>query len=551
MKKRVYGIETEYGLALITKYGKWSCDHDRLAPYLQCFMENFRDFSQFHANGARIYLESGFHPEYATAECASLLDLIAQDKAGERILRKSFDEAIKKTALLIPSNKRIALFKNNVQYNEYDDETREAVTCGCHENFLLEKKITVGQLEEVLLPFLVARQIFCGAGWVANKAYQTRRIRFMISQRARFIGSAVGTATNPRTLSDPYGSSRAILCTARFYDEPHADKEKYSRLHLILGDSNLSELCIYLKMGTISILLEMLEEGYKFGRRIKGLRIKNPVLALKLVSQDLTCKKPVIELENGKFISAVDLLWVYVDMMSKYERINGLSPELADVRKKLEDVLWRFERREIDRATLMEVKSLGLDMEIDWLIKKAALENSLSHFGSCWNDFSEKVIRRESRDIDLYDQLRDKDLKYHDISDEGLYYFRQPDLSLEDLRLAQINTPRMVEEEKIIEMMENPPQDTRARLRGEFVKWCKGKNLTEGFNVTWERISWSFYVESEHFKGEIFLSEPLVSESTELAELFAKFSDEAFLEKIRSPYSLPNNWGRWFPRFSG
>jgi len=441
--------------------------------------------------------------------------LVAQDKAGERILRKICAKAVEavKTEreakkIIGEEAKEISLSKNNVQYGEpVGYKEADIVTFGCHENFSIEKKLGVESLKKVIVPIATARQFFSGSGWVANKSYQSQGIRYLLSQRARFIEEVVSDETHPRGATRGlFDFGRAILCTARL-NEPHADAEKYQRLHLILGDSNMSELCTYLKMGTVGILLEMLEEGYLF-EELKGITLKYPVRALHLISRDLTGQKPVIELENGKFISAIDLLWVYVSMFHHYERIQGLNPELADVKQKLTDILLRFERRKLNPETLMEEDSQGLNEEIDWLIKKDALEHTLKTYGCHWNNFYEKTIQTENRDVSLYSQLRKKDLRYHDISPNGLYNLRQPELKLTELKELGIRTSRTVEEDLITEMEDKPPQDNRAKLRGDFVRLITEKGLRNKFEIEWSEIKWNFYHQGRLFVGKIFLLDP-------------------------------------------
>jgi len=559
MKKRIYGLETEYGIAVITEDGRWICKRDGLSEYTSHFYTS--PFYGYNQNGSRIYIEMQFHPEYCTSECVNLSDLVAQDKAGERILRKICAKAVEavKTEreakkIIREEAKEISLFKNNVQYGEAEsDITRDLITFGCHENFSIEKKLGVESLKKVIVRIATARQIFSGSGWVANKSYQSQGIRYLLSQRARFIGDIVSSETHPSVIfgcnyefyyhyygpdiySEGFGLKRAILCTARL-NEPHADAEKYQRLHLILGDSNMSELCTYLKMGTVGILLEMLEEGYLF-EELKGITLKYPVRALHLISRDLTGQKPVIELENGKFISAIDLLWVYVSMFHHYERIQGLNPELADVKQKLTDILLRFERRKLNPETLMEEDSQGLNEEIDWLIKKDALEHTLKTYGCHWNNFYEKTIQTENRDVSLYSQLRKKDLRYHDISPNGLYNLRQPELKLTELKELGIRTSRTVEEDLITEMEDKPPQDNRAKLRGDFVRLITEKGLRNKFEIEWSEIKWNFYHQGRLFVGKIFLLDPFATENAELAELSSLIERDEFLQ---TPPSNPGN----------
>ena len=283
----------------------------------------------------------------------------------------------------------------------------------------------------------------------------------------------------------------------------------------------MSELSLYLKMGTLGILLEMMEEGYPFEKWVRDLTPKAPVQALHWVSHDLTCRVPVIELRNGKRISALDMLWQYVFMMARYERARGLSPELSDVLKKLIDVLWQLEKREIDSETLMEIDSKGLDEELDWLIKKSSLESFLRKFNCGWNDFYRKKVNAEGRKVSLYDQLRDKDLKYHDISEEGLYNIRQPDLTLAELNFMNIKTPRLVEREKIKEAETIPPQDTRAKLRGEFIRFIEEKGIKKDFHIDWESITPPRTVSV----NSLNLEDPFATESEELVSLIDALKD--------------------------
>ena len=514
MKKRIYGIETEHGIALVLDDGLWLCDQVFLQPYLSYLQNNYPS-SGFLPNGARLYVDVLYHPEYCTAECAGLADLIAQDKAGERILNKILVQAVAMGQRR--NEKRVALFKNNVQYAEDDLFYRgQLATFGCHENFLIEKSLGLDRLEPALIPFLVARQIVCGSGWVTSPSYQREGLRYAVSQRTRFITRETSSQTNT--------SARAILCTAR-WTEPHADASKYRRLHLILGDSNMSEISTFLKMGTVGILLEMLEEGYPLDILAQKLMPINPVDALQAVSRDLTCKEPVIELSNGKFISAIDMLWEYVKMMDDYRRTQGLNPELSDVLERLIDGLQRLERREIDKETLMEIDSQGLDEEWDWLIKKSMLDFTLRSFGCHWNNFFEKKVNFDGGEIGLYEKMRANCLKYHDISENGLYnqYVAEPDLSPAKLRALRIRTPRLVEKTMIENMVENPPQNTRAKLRGDFIKFLIEREIPLVlFMIDWEGIS-PYYYDSAR---DVMLLDPFALQNERLDSLKIIISEQ-------------------------
>ena len=467
MKKRIYGLETEYGIAL-KRNGNWFCEDNDLRSYLGNIAPHFRE------NGSRVYLEGNFQPEYCTAECLSLLDLIAQDKAGERIIKKLLSHSIRE-------NEKILLFKNNVDYADPLGSTpfpytANYVTFGCHENFLIEKRVSPESLKRVFLAFLTARQVICGAGWVPSAGYQQRGIRYNISQRARFMRRE----TDGNTTSD-----RGIVCTARL-NEPLSNHEEYQRFHLIVGDSNMSEFSTYLKMGTVGILLEMLEDGYPF----KEIFMRDAITAIRLVSRDVTCKEAVIELEDGKFLSAINVLYHYLEQIEEYKNSQGLNPELLDIYEKFLDVVQRLEKRKIDKKTGFEENSHGLDEELDWLIKKSMLEETLIAFDCDWTNFKEDENDSGRKNINVFDDIRAKDLMYHETSEEGLYYHpSQPDSKIFELKSVGARSPRMVEEEKITKAETVPPQNTRAKLRGDFIKLIKEKSIESKFGIDWESIS--------------------------------------------------------------
>lgn len=471
MRNRIYGLETEYGIVLIQNDGTWVCDEQSLYQS-QAHFEEFYG-KQFMGNGSRIYKDIGSHPEYSTAECLELLDLVAQDKAGEQILDEVFAQY------------SVHLFKNNGQHADVEmSPPFVPITFGCHENFLMARSLDEKVLAPIFLPFLVVRQIVAGAGWVTGRELQQQNVSYAISQRTWFIRRKVSNSTHS-------GWERGILCTAR-WEEPHADSRMYKRLHLALGDSNMSELSTYLKMATVGILLEMLEEGYPLAEKLADFELRDPVASLHAVSCDLTCRKPVIELDVGSNISALDLFWVFVTLMEEYKTRHGLNKELSDALTILIDILQRLERRKIDQETQMEVDSLGLDEELDWLIKKSLLEEVLRKFRCDWPSFAQTEISWGGRQVSVYDQLRAKDKKYHDISPDGLYniYVAEPDLSPDQLKSLGIRTPRVVAKERIKYMKHNPPQNTRAKIRGEFIKFFEKRRpeAKAKFSWNWSRL---------------------------------------------------------------
>ncbi|CAM9881707.1 unnamed protein product, partial [Sphacelaria rigidula] len=265
-QKRIYGIETEYGVTC-TLRGQRRLSPDEVARYLFRRVVSWgRSSNVFLVNGARLYLDVGSHPEYATAECDSIGEVVVHDKAGERILEQLLDSAEER---LQDEGIRgtIHLFKNNTDSagNSY----------GCHENYLTTRSDDMAHYAEVLIPFLVSRQIYAGAGKVLHTA---RGSVFAVSQRAEHIWEGVSSATT---------RSRPIINTR---DEPHADAEHFRRLHVIVGDSNMSEYTTYLKVGAMAILLRMVEDPSCV---LRDMTLENPIRAIREISHDLTLQRKV------------------------------------------------------------------------------------------------------------------------------------------------------------------------------------------------------------------------------------------------------------------
>ncbi|HEX8768228.1 MAG TPA: proteasome accessory factor PafA2 family protein, partial [Jatrophihabitans sp.] len=297
MQRRIFGIENEYGVTC-TFEGQRRLSPDEVARYLFRRVVSWgRSSNVFLRNGARLYLDVGSHPEYATPECDSLLSLVTHDKAGERILE----------GLLIDAEKRlndegiagdIYLFKNNTDSagNSY----------GCHENFLVARHGEFSRMADVLIPFLVTRQLICGAG----KVLQTPRgAVYCLSQRAEHIWEGVSSATT---------RSRPIINTR---DEPHADAERYRRLHVIVGDSNMNESTTLLKVGSADLVLRMMEQGITF----KDLTLENPIRAIREISHDLGGRRKV-RLANGREMSALEIQQEYHDRAAEFVDREGYGP---------------------------------------------------------------------------------------------------------------------------------------------------------------------------------------------------------------------------------
>jgi len=422
MERRIFGLENEYGVTC-TLRGQRRLSPDEVARYLFRRVVSWgRSSNVFLANGARLYLDVGSHPEYATPECDSIHDLVGHDKAGERILEQ----------LLTSAEQRLAeegikgviyLFKNNTDSagNSY----------GCHENYLTSRRDDFSHYADVLIPFLVSRQIYAGAGKVLQTA---RGATFCISQRAEHIWEGVSSATT---------RSRPIINTR---DEPHADAERYRRLHVIVGDSNMSEYATFLKVGATSVLLRMLEEPNVV---LRDMTLENPIRAIREISHDITCTRKV-RLANGREASALEIQSEYLERALKYAERRDLSPLETQALDMWEHCL-----------TQIEKDPLGLDREADWVIKYKLIE-----------------AYRAKHDLPLnHPKVALIDLQYHDISrTRGLFY------KLQDRDLVD----RICTDEEIDEAVETPPQTTRARLRGEFIR--RAKERKRDYTVDWVHL---------------------------------------------------------------
>ena len=301
MERRIFGLENEYGVTC-TLRGQRRLSPDEVARYLFRRVVSWgRSSNVFLENGARLYLDVGSHPEYATPECDSIADLVVHDKAGERILEglvHSAEQRLREEGI----RGEVFLFKNNTDSagNSY----------GCHENYLVERDGDFGKFTDVLIPFLVSRQIYAGAGKVLQTA---RGAMYCVAQRAEHIWEGVSSATT---------RSRPIINTR---DEPHADAERFRRLHVIVGDSNMSEYTTFLKVGTTSILLRMLEEDPSPWR---DLTLENPIRAIREISHDITCRRRV-RLANGRELSAVEIQSEYLNRGAAVRQAARAHPARA------------------------------------------------------------------------------------------------------------------------------------------------------------------------------------------------------------------------------
>ncbi len=423
MDRRIFGLENEYGVTC-TFRGQRRLSPDEVARYLFRRVVSWgRSSNVFLSNGARLYLDVGSHPEYATPECDSVTDLVTHDKAGERILE----------GLLVDAERRLReegiagdvyLFKNNTDSagNSY----------GCHENYLVGRHGEFTRLADVLIPFLVTRQIVAGAG----KVLQTPRgAVFCVSQRAEHIWEGVSSATT---------RSRPIINTR---DEPHADAERYRRLHVIVGDSNMCETTTLLKVGATDLVLRMIEAGVV----MRDLTLENPIRAIREVSHDMTGQRKV-RLANGREASALEIQTEYLGKARDFAARRGLDEGVV------KQVLDLWER------TITAVDTGNLDLvgrEIDWVVKYQLIE---------------EYRRRHGLSM-AHPRVAQLDLAYHDIRrNRGLYYLLE--------RRGRVE--RVARDVEVFEAKSVPPQTTRARLRGEFIRRAQEKR--RDFTVDWVHL---------------------------------------------------------------
>ncbi|MDO8309146.1 MAG: Pup--protein ligase [Actinomycetota bacterium] len=426
MDRRIFGIETEYGVTC-TFNGQRRLSPDEVARYLfRRVVAWGRSSNVFLTNGSRLYLDVGSHPEYATAECDSITDLVTHDRAGERILE----------GLVVDAERRlreegvfgdIYLFKNNTDSagNSY----------GCHENFLVERRGEFSRLAERFIPFLISRQLIAGAG----KVLQTPRgAVYCLSQRADHMWEGVSSATT---------RSRPIINTR---DEPHADADLYRRLHVIVGDSNMSETTTMLKVGSADLVLRMLEAGVV----MRDMSLENPIRAIREMSHDITGKRTV-RLTTGRELSALSMQWEYYEKAADFAERRGLVDEPTGTTRRVLE-LWGRSLKAIEADDISLI-----DREIDWAIKQRILQRYMERHG----------LGLESARIG---QL---DLAYHDINRRrGLYYM------LERSGLVE----RVTTDLAVFEAKSVPPQTTRAKLRGDFVR--RAQERRRDFTVDWVHL---------------------------------------------------------------
>lgn len=449
MIKRVLGTETEFGVVtrdpnlmdpvsdailLVNSYPHLPCDHaiwdyENENPLLdargfEAEGERERPGPEYNKllntllhNGGRLYVD-GAHPEYSTPECTNARDLVAFEKAGERVM----DLCREMASTVRGGADHFLVYKNNSdgKGNSY----------GYHENYRVRRAVPFDQLTEALIPFLTTRQIYAGAGKVGSEN-RTGPADYQISQRSDFF----------EVLADLNTMVKRPIMNTR--DEPHSDAEKYRRLHVIVGDANMSEYSTYLKVGTLSLVLTMIEEGHHF--RIPELR--DAVQAIREISRDTRLKNK-IRLRDGREMTAVQIQREYLNAAVQYCASRSVDEVTRDILEKWTQVLDKLEE-----------DPMQLSRQLDWVIKKELLVSYMEKKRCDWKD----------------PRIAMMDLQYHDLRlDRGLYH------ALE--RRNYVET--IVTKNDVLHALDTPPEDTRAYFRA----MCLKKFSKEVYAASWSTI---------------------------------------------------------------
>ncbi len=355
-------------------------------------------------NGARLYVDHA-HPEYSAPETTTPYDAVRWDKAGERVMAQAA-----RLAATVPGTAPLQLYKNNTD--------GKGASYGTHENYLMARTTPFAEIVRHLTPFFVSRQVFCGAGRVGT-GQDGRGEGFQLSQRADFFEVEVGLET---TLKRPIINTR---------DEPHADPERYRRLHVIIGDANMSEIATYLKVGTTALVLAMIEDGW-FAQCGVDLSVENPVPALRAVSHDPSLRH-LLQLRDGRRLTAVQLQLELCELAGKYvaDRAGGdADAQTRDVLCRWETVLGQLER---DPSALAD--------QLDWVAKLTLLEGYRDREGLGWSAAKLALV----------------DLQYSDV---------RPDKGLYNRLVARGSMQTLVPPADVDAAVTAPPEDTRAYFRG-------------------------------------------------------------------------------------
>jgi proteasome accessory factor A len=487
----VFGVETEYGIAvqgvaeqnpvsassaIVNAYAgralrgvKWDYEDEHPLRDARGFEtavlldaptdEDVGLASVVLTNGARFYVDHA-HPEYSTPECTDPRDLVVHDKAGERIL----ETAIGRANAAFPDGRRFLIYKNNTD--------NKGVSYGTHENYLVSRRVPFPRIVETMIPHFVTRQIYCGAGLLTDR---DEAQPYRLSQRADFFEVEVGLET---TLKRPLVNTR---------DEPHADPEKYRRLHVIIGDANMSEVATYVKVGATSLIIQMLEDE----QAPEPLRLDKPVATLRRIARDLTCREPVV-LKDGRRMSPIEVQWLFHEAVAKWAARADTPPWAATVLARWEAALAGLER-----------DPMSMGSTIDWVAKYTTLEDYRSKHG---------LDARHAK-------LHLLDLQYHDVRQEK---------GIASLLERRGKLERITTEAEVVTAMTEPPHDTRAFFRGR----CLARYADQVSAASWD--SMIFDIGGDQLQ-RVPMLEPLRGTAAHVGAIIDASPDAAtLLAKLRS-----------------
>jgi len=466
LENRLHGLETEYGVQVINAPKNFSAeDLRRIAALNQDYFRSFGGFRShsdlaavrlvenigarfglfssspyfFLPNGALKYLDEGFHPEYSTPECSLIRNTVHGDLAGEILLEEEvgmLERAFQDAGI----KSRVNVFKNNSDtahlFNPLDREDR---SYGCHEDYTAKRDVSWQRYAEALMPFLVTRQIYSGAGRIA-RVNSSGDVVYHIGARSGFFYREMGMKT--------MGENRSIINTR---DEPHADAERYRRLHVITGDSNMSPVQVYLKLGTTAMVLSLIEEGLIDDAFITRVGLKNPVYAIRQVARDMTCKQEILDGLESK-LSALWIQRQIFELALKHRKL--FSAQYQPILDKWGQML-----------DILEKDPMDAGMELDWVGKWIAIDNYVS---------------RGVKDIHKQVAI---DLKYHNIIQgrglvRGVIDFDEG--------------PLAIDQELVRRLVDYPPEnEERARFRGYFehLMLALGLKWDDNWRTDWVYIS--------------------------------------------------------------
>ena len=426
--QRIMGLETEFGLMCASDSGgEPPLDVEAAAAELfRPILAAGGSTNSFLPNGARLYLDVGAHPEYATAECRSVADLVANDRAGERLCASMAAQADSRLASKGVGG-RIHLFKNNLD--------AAGNSFGCHENYLVRRRTDYRTRIAATLPYFVTRQIVAGAGYIRRA--KDGPAAYCFSQRADQMWDAISSAS---TRSRPMINTR---------DEPHGDPELYRRMHVIVGDSNMCEATTALKVAATQAVLAMLEDGGILPR----MELADPVMAIRDTSADLAGRAR-LELADGGWITPIEVQERTREAVLRHFDARGYTAELDASTSYLLD-LWG---RAVESVKSGDPSAVAT--EIDWAAKLSLFSRYMERTGATLDD----------------PRLARLDLAYHDITAAGL----RP--SMEETGMLRT----FASAEAVRAAMTTPPSDTRAKLRGDFVEKARRRRLD--YAVDWTNL---------------------------------------------------------------